>query len=888
MKKIIFYLFLYIGIIGGFFKPALAVDDFHFDDKEIIDVYDKHYKVENIADDEVYVEDEKTKPLITADNEFIKLLIIPFFIDKLYPGEKINDDINPVMQRIYPTTNPERIEIVSHWVKLAVSLKRRYDYVVNKLKHNIEVARLMPKDAPIIAKDGEFASVDDDLQKESVEGEYNVSYQPFKYLEYDPGDTGEPVRRRDKNYEKVEQSLLDEIMLAMFRFDIPGFYRGLRKIPAYNDGSREKTVDAGNGVKARILLAENDLGDDDTVLGVFDIMVPKGYYINGDYLNDNGRPQFILTEDNNNSNISEYEVYTPAPFGVVKNGKSRRILVGQVPVPVRFKRADVKKGIYITGKLAFQLCNADGQCKPVVSEHSLKLRKTKDETASLHYNYVTQAFARLPRLKTKNAEFVNVEFDKKNNKLIANFNTDKIFSSVSAMAEDSIGTSYINPRYIIENNRVSAIFDISDNITASQLADLKDNQIAVTATFNEREVLRGIYDLKTGINNEQSISFMNKNISLWLVFVFGLLLNLMPGIFNLFVKLVECMWISEKRVKIFIRYCCSLALAWLILGLMYANSSWNVMFLNVWLGVLAISVVLAHFIENLGFMDMGVFRPLNKYLPKGYVTGFMSVVLISAFPMYLQNEVMSVVLKSGSDMFKYLLGIWCGMISLPLLLLVVGRYRVIPLIGLASFNVLYNLIYLIGAIWLIFSFRGWWALFIITLAIVLCSMLWYAYPFTIAEALNNIRSKKREKELFFRVQNDFSKMFCIIYIVCCALVIYCKPVVSKAVVVDEVIEQAKSLTTDDNPILVVIEGAWSPATLINRIKSINLANSGVKIIRFAHVGENRIIDEWLERYGKNYAPLNILFTRRYAKGLALPVYLNDTDWNKVTKDFNNI
>lgn len=891
MKKFIFYFLFYICFIGVCFKSSLA-DNKSFDaplsNKEIIDIFDNEYEIKNLAGDDIYDDSGEPKPLISADNEFLKLLIVPFVIDKLYPEEKINGDITPILERIYPTSKPERIESFAVWIKVAVGVKRRYDYVVKKLKHSVDAARIMPKDAPIIAKDGEFAPIDAELYKESGDGEYKVSYQPFKYLEYDPGDTGEPVRRRDKNYEEVEQSLLNEIMLALVRLDIAGFYRGLRKIPAYNDGSREKTVDAGDGVKARILLAENDLGDDDTVYGVFDIMVPDGFYINGDYLNDSVRPQFILDEGGDNKyNISEYEVYAPAPYGIVKDGQSRRILVGQVPIPVRFKRADVKKGIYIVGKLVFQLCDVNGVCKPVVSQHSLKMRKTKEETSSLHYNYVTQAFARLPKLKTNNAELINVEFDEKNNKLIANFDTDKVVSNISAMAEDDAKTNYINPRYIIENNKVSAIFDIAGGADAKDLAKLKNNRVAITATFNEKEVLRDVYDFNTkGSVGENSYSVLSKHISLWTLFVFGLILNLMPGIFNLFVKLIESMWVSKDSIKIFVRYALMLAIGWGGFGILYAGNSWNVVFLNVWLVVLAIFIVAAHLMDSLGYMDLALFRPLNKIFHKGCMTGIMSVILTTAFPMYLHGDVMSVLLKSH-DVYFYLLCIWLGMISLPLLLLIVGRYRVMPLVGLLSFNVLYNIIYLIGALWLLFSFRGWGALMVVLLGIIAICILWYAYPFAIVETLKLTRSKKREKEIFFKVQRSFSKMFLIIYIVCCFLVMCFKPIVSEAVVVDEVINMAKELKTDDKPILVVIEGAWSPATIINRIKLFNLDNFNINVIRFSHIGENRIIDEWLDRYGRDTAPLNVLFTRRYAKGMALPLYLNDTNWNKALKDFKS-
>ena len=84
--------------------------------------------------------------------------------------------------------------------KQIVKYKRIYREVIAKLKYRIKANKIVPKDADIIAKKGEYAETEADYNATFKKDEYAINYEPYKYIEYDLGEYGEPVRLMDKNY----------------------------------------------------------------------------------------------------------------------------------------------------------------------------------------------------------------------------------------------------------------------------------------------------------------------------------------------------------------------------------------------------------------------------------------------------------------------------------------------------------------------------------------------------------------------------------------------------------------------------------------------------------------------------------------------------------------
>lgn len=851
-------------------------------------------------------EGETPEPIIRSDNELAKLALLPFIVDKVFAGEALDGDLTGFLSRVYPTAGEGTLKTLESGIRFFVSWKRKYDYAVARLKHNIKAAGILPKDAPIVAEDGEFAPEETDLRKQSAAGEYQVRYRPYKYLEYDPGALGEPVRRRDKNYISPEDLNTDEMVLALLELDFGGFWRALRKMPSYSDGAGEKPVEAGGGVKARLLLDTARPGDKEIIRGVAEIYVPDGMYVSGDLLNPENRAAFVLREDGGSDgsatgstsvtgnmgstggtgnmgsrNIKSFRMYAPLANGVEKGGVARRVLTGHIRFPLEFTRADTGKAMHIAGDLHFKLCTADGTCQAAATHHGLTLRASDKAEDSIHYNYVTQGFAHLPPAESRHARAEKLVYDREKGTLTATFALSRRVSNMAAMAEDAAGTNFVNPRYELGDGYARVTFDVragkragekagkragkqvgekgrsafdarsgsGENagygaaeaaVTGGSVADgtgrdteLPLQEVALSASFDDSEVLRTVMTVAAvpaaqatvavvapratetaageGIRGRKAPGTVTEMTVVpravpaaratgGTLFAYGLLLNLMPGIFGLFLRLARQLRERAERRRIFCRYAAGAALGLALLGIGYRGAYFGALYYNPWLAAGAAAVILPLWAEALGYMDFALFRPLKKIFRRGWLAGLFTVLLAAAFPTVLKAEALSGLFAGGAEIWsgaaegsfaagaEFLRGtagslvqaaggvwlapawveltaglgcIWLGITVLPLAVLTAAVLRGqraaawlrVPV--LRRFNAFYTGVYAAGLLWLTAGCFGGAAALGLTAGLVLLFVLWYAFPQAVAETIKHTRSEKRSLELFNRVQRHW-------------------------------------------------------------------------------------------------------------------------------------
>lgn len=829
---------------------------------------------------------ETPEPIIRSDNELAKLALLPFIVDKVFAGEALNGDLTGFLSRVYPTAGEGTLKTLESGIRFFVSWKRKYDYAVARLKHNIKAAGILPKDAPIVAENGEFAPEEADLRKQSAAGEYQVRYRPYKYLEYDPGALGEPVRRRDKNYISPEDLNTDEMVLALLELDFGGFWRALRKMPSYSDGAGEKPVEAGGGVKARLLLDTARPGDKEIIRGVAEIYVPDGMYVSGDLLNPENRAAFVLREDGGSGgsatgstggtggisgagnmvstggtgnmgsrNIKSFRMYAPLANGVEKGGEARRVLTGHIRFPLEFTRADTGKAMHIAGDLHFKLCTADGTCQAAATHHGLTLRASDKAEDSIHYNYVTQGFAHLPPAESRHARAEKLVYDREKGTLTATFALSRRVSNMAAMAEDAAGTNFVNPRYELGDGYARVTFDVRAGKQAGEKAEygaaeaavaggsvadgigrdteLPLQEVALSASFDDSEVLRTVMTVAAvpaaqatvavvaprametaageGIRGRKAPGTVTEMTVVpravpaaratgGTLFAYGLLLNLMPGIFGLFLRLARQLRERAERRRIFCRYAAGAALGLALLGIGYRGAYFGALYYNPWLAAGAAAVILPLWAEALGYMDFALFRPLKKIFRRGWLAGLFTVLLAAAFPTVLKAEALSGLFAGGAEIWssaaegsfaagtEFLRGtagslvqaaggvwlapawaeltaglgcIWLGIMVLPLAVLTAAELRGqraaawlwVPV--LRRFNAFYTGVYAAGLLWLTAGCFGSAAALGLAVGLVLLFVLWYAFPQAVAETIKHTRSEKRSLELFNRVQRHW-------------------------------------------------------------------------------------------------------------------------------------
>ena len=883
MKKLFCYLLVYIGVMLSIFnpKPVLSATTdsvFAFDTNSI----------------ELPKSDSK-KPIITADNEFIKLIGVFYLLDKLYPEGKINDDITGFLHLVWPTTNIRKIKAIAPYFRLVISIKRRYNYTVNRLKQEIKAAHIFPDDAPIIAKIGEYAPAEPDKRKQTADDEYKISYVPYKYLEYDKGESGEPVRRRDKNYERPTKLLQEELLLAIITFNIPEIVRVLRAYPAYNDGSREKLVYLENGVTTRLLMATAALGPEEKTEGVIEVVVPKGWYINGDFLNPKVKPRFYLDEDKiEDLNIKEYELFYPEAFGVVNNGETQRVLTGIVKFPITFSRRDLSKSLNIRGRFAFTVCRAKTKdCHIVVSHNSLKLRSSVETLDSVHSNYVNLGFARLPKESTQNVRLKQAVYDKNTKKLTVTYTTDKSYSNVVAMAEDAAETSFLNPKYNIKEKEVIATFDTK----LSPSADAEENKnsgilnieqggpIAVSAAFDEYEALRTV--VTPEMTDQEEIIYISPVPNYHLAFLMGLLLNLMPGILYLLQRLLILFYERNDYRKIMCRYALGSACGLAVLAFYNSMNLWYVIYENTILAILALILLSSYCVSMAGFMDFNLYRPFKGKIRRGVFIGLLTVFLSALYPVLFKSRVFDNIAQQDTmTAAKLYITIWLGIITLPLIACIRRRKLAFYIDKTNVINLSYTCFYVIFLLWLIYAEKGFFALIAAVICSALTIVLWYAYPLAIEETMKH-RRKIDDKLLLFAVVKKQWSIFLSILIIFFVLIFAFLPQKNNNIpTIDEVQSTANEKLKQNKPLLFMLKAKWSPETLLNTWaldKAKDKIPADVIDIFVSNTDKNAEL--WLKTYGKNSLPLNVLYTNRHPYGISLPARLNKIDWEEATADF---
>lgn len=880
MKKFICHLFCYIGLFVGIFNPSLA-------------------NAENTIplpfEESLQKISQKEQETITKNNEFVKFLAAFFLADRLYPGEQINDDMTGFLHKMWPKNSKEQLDKFAKVIRFFVMIKRRHNYVTERLTHRIKAASILPEDTSVVAKDGEFAPAYLDDTKQTAPDEYKVKYVPYKYLEYDGGSFGEPVRRRDKNYEPVKQSVLDELTLAILKFDLPGFFKALKKLPQSNDGTREKAVDLEDGAKSRLLLDLVGLGDEEDIKSVMEVYVPQGWYINGDYLNSQSKPKFFLSEDKNEDlNIKEFQIFYPSAYGVLNHDKARRVWVGSTRFPITFKRRNIYKGINIKGSFQFEMCNIKtDECHTVVSHNSLKRPPSVDRLTSLHTNFVSVGYSRVPKQKSSHAEVKKAFYNPETNKLTVQFATTKKFSNVAAMAEDSARTGFVAPQYNINADMITASFDIVE-ASADEQAKLapidSDNsiknggEIAITASFEGRELLRTT--VKPEIIHTSSIIPIIAKPDYNKAFLFGLLLNLMPGLM-FFLQRLLCLFVEkEKPYRIFIRYAFITALG-LAAWLTYTRyHPWYGAYENAWLNTSAIILASSYIIGMMGYMNFDLFRPFKKMLPRGIFIGLFTILFAIASPTVFKTEVFdTLTVIPLNEAVKTTVFIWLGLIALPLTGLYFRQKMGDMPIKLIYINLPYMIIFAIELLFIAYGCRGISGLITAIICGGLTMGLWYIYPIAITETVQHKRALKDKEILFDKVQYHCTIMVAVLWLMSCVVTFFIPLQSGNVPYIEGFQAYADNNTKNYKATLFVLSQNCSPVPLYMHKTFKYLQNHHLDVKVYQASAQNKTMASWLKTYGRISPTLSILFTPRHPKGLVLPQSLHNIDWRETVKIF---
>ncbi len=368
--------------------------------------------------------------------------------------------------------------------------------------------------------------------------------------------------------------------------------------------------------------------------------------------------------------------------------------------------------------------------------------------------------------------------------------------------------------------------------------------------------------------------------------LFGLILPLCPGVFYLIVRLIHLLWTRPDRRRILFRYGTGTALGLTLLAAMFHGRYWSLMYENAALTTLAGIVTASMLAECAGHMDFALFRPLRGKLRRGFLIGIFAILLLTGFPMPLSAPVFSIAFAvPAAEALKILACVWLGLQVLPLAALLWRRNAPCFLLAMQRLNILYNLLYLFGALCLIGASRSETAAWLAAALFALTYFFWRAYPVAIAETIRHTRSKRRQQQLFYKVQQHAAYIILCISALAAALSFYPKsPEPQTAPLPAEIIAR---FAASNQPILVTVSTNWSPLTPANAAAVNRLPANAAEVINIPAVGTAREALPWLKAYNSLYAPQNVLFTARHPYGLKLPANLSKIDWQTALATFEN-
>lgn len=880
MKNFLLYIVFILGLFNATFVGASEVQS-KVDEllNSLIPNHDNNYEVRSFVKEEP----EAPKKLITSNNDFFLLFAMPNIIDKLYQGDNIHRDITPFLSLVYPNLSTNSLIMLGDVLKYSVRFKRIYKEVVAGLKYRIKAKSILPKDADIIAKKGEFAEEEEDYNAKFNKNEYIVNYQPYKYIEYDYGELGEPVRLRDKNYYKLPDT--DELNLALLSFDVKGIFNALKKIPKYTDYSAEKFVELDNGLKARIIFDHVDPGRLDKINGVIDVHIPDGFYINGDFLNKKVRPRFVLSENNEvNLNVSDFNLYYPLALGVSKGNRNKRVLLNVVRFPFDVKRSDVKKSLYLNGSFYFNLCNTKDECFDVATKHSIRLKPSLDERISVFNNYVTQSHTHLPNNASKNVNIKNVYINRNNKTAVIYFNTKDQLSNISAMIEDEYGTNFVNSKYMILSPDLAvAQFDVQTD--DEKVLESENYQIAVSGSFNSSEVLR---DVVTPIFDDVQQSNITKlshsGINWFLAFIFGVLICFTPGIFFVITNLIN---ILKKRDDYYIslfRFLIFSCLGLIGYLMVISHYGWYKLYLNPFVVTFGLFVICSQIYFIRTNFNIMLFRPFSSIFKIGMIDGLVCGLLMMSFPLYFSDNILSVFsFNLGADKIYLALVILLGFISPILIMGIFFRNSNVANINL--YNLYYNIFYIVISVVIMSCAYTGIAFLIMAIGIAIVIKYWSIYPALVLKEDSKTKSKNKKKEFFYAIQNKSLALFFVIYIVVSSG-IYLTPT-KKVYNIShtEILNVINEKINDDKMVLVSVDNLFSWRKLYNFLPLNKLSKGAISKFNIIYNENDKEANYWLNKFDKAYLPLYVIYTKRHPNGLLLPTNLINIDWNTVAKYF---
>ena len=820
--------------------------------------------------------------------------------DDLLEGKSIEKDFSDDFKIKYKDFNDTKVEEWERYVRRGVKTLRYYKDIKQKV-----IDWVMNQELPIVVDDDQYEMGE---KEEYIESDKPLVIQDFKKVVAYSGREKDVLAAKEKNAEKnnstkpsefiikTKKALMEGNWRELFSSYIADIKESIYKLPkSVNDG---KT----NRARASILPRYQYSDKDGKIEGVILIELAQKTVLLYNSYNDYKK---LDVNFDNSVNIKDWKTGFLRPQ-MIETKKAKNLLVYATRIPIYFeaKIEDVTKNVEIRPVINANVCFEDS-CEAVLLNPVVELdAKEKDDyDETMYSSYITSIKMNVPDDKYKKKyEIGDLVWEDKGDGSLGNLRVDIKTSENSAVdvfiVSDEI-KYFSAPRYSLEENRVTARFDLTDpnfkplNKEISFWISTK-NRMNYIYTQKVKEV--SLFDIHSG-----KMSFAILSIA----FLGGILLNFMPCVFPvLFLKLLAYTKLKTLDLRQ-IRYnfilniagiLTSFAVMALILaGLKFFGQAvgWGMQFQNIYFLVTILWAVIFFVYYVSGLLDFrapDVSKKIEK-ISKGKAVEFLSGVFLvmlstpcmapylgTAFGIALAGDILAIistVMVVGSGL------------ALPYIIVAIypklAFYFPKPAKWMKLINFCMILLLIITIIWLISILSAqtnlaqvWhWILYIFVMFCIL--YFWKA----IKTEIDKIKDKPKALQVYKKI----GIVFCLILIAFIGLSFvdasYAlknrKEYISENYVSKLDLDNIKGMVNNGNQILVKVGADWCLTCKYNDFTTFDIdflknefENNNVFVINIDWTKYQPQVLQFMQKFGRSGLPFYVLFSDRYPEGVVLP------------------
>ena len=439
--------------------------------------------------------------------EYLKELDI---FDAKYPGNRINEGFRDDVAQIHPEYDDSQVDLKEKAIYWGVRGRRIYNFIKDEIQKF-----MLENELPLQLNESDYAT--------SAPEEYKASEKPLviedfkKVISYSADNADMPSPSWQQKKTLIKKAILEKDWKSLFSYLL---YDG----KALDDEQGIGAWETQPQLQARLMSEDKKIVSTEAIKGALQIYIPQPRFVLlRDYLQNAG----LKISFSDSQNVSDVKLNLIMPQRFFVDLESSFVgYAGTILLPFVVYPQDAAKPVTIKAKIEASSC-LHNECAKTILEPKLNLDVGTQKEASLANSMlqIQQYFApqtSLPELKLTD---LIVEKTPEGNVLQLKAIADKTPAAFQVYIEGEGAEEFLPPLVRIDGNEITARF-----IPLDPKTELVGRQFSIIASVAPNLSVRSLLTAKT--SSLFSVDSNQLTLGLiWLAFVGGLLLNIMPCVF---------------------------------------------------------------------------------------------------------------------------------------------------------------------------------------------------------------------------------------------------------------------------------------------------------------------------------------------------------------------